>query len=116
MISPVPLSRIDFFVHLGASRKKQPQNEDRGQCRERGRPKGESKLTDNTVFRWREGCIPRRPEEPAMQAEARERIGWETWERLNQQQHKFLERKQQRKTGSIWVNLSPAEGADVGGV
>src|SRR5437588_3279576 len=78
MISPVPLSRIDFFVHLGASRKKQPQNEDRGQCRERGRPKGESKLTDNTVFRWREGCIPRRPEEPAMQAEARERIGWET--------------------------------------
>jgi hypothetical protein len=25
MISPVPLSRIDFFFHLGASRKKQPQ-------------------------------------------------------------------------------------------
>jgi hypothetical protein len=53
-----------FFLHLGASRKKQPQNEDRGQDPGRGRPQEESKLTDNMVFRWREGCIPRRPEEP----------------------------------------------------
>src|SRR5215471_21234595 len=38
MISPVPLSRIDFFFHLGASRKNNRRRQGRGQVRERGRP------------------------------------------------------------------------------
>jgi hypothetical protein len=63
MISPVPFRGLIFFFHLGASRKKQPEKAraevNAGSAE--GRRK-ESKPTDNMLYRWREGCIPRRPE------------------------------------------------------
>jgi hypothetical protein len=54
-----------FSFILALAEKNNHRRQDRGQGWERGRPQEESKLTDNMLHRWREGCIPRRTEEPA---------------------------------------------------